>query len=120
MSKNPTLETLAKRLERQETTVKKKLAELCHKYPSIKGDYRLMTYRFWTEVCGIKITFKDFNTIRRAPSPETIGRRFRELQASDPISYQPSLATIDKRQHNERLYRTYFKTERTVPLLLWL
>ena len=89
---------------------------LCRSRPSVKGDYRLLTYWMWKDFYGINISLKTFDQIRSAPSPETIGRRYRELNAAwradhseaEHNPYAPSPETRLKRSKNYRVYRDYF------------
>ena len=89
---------------------------LCHSRPSVKGDYRLLTYFAWKDYYGINISLKTFDQIRCAPSPETLGRRYRELNAAwkaehseaETNPYAPSMETRLKRSKNYRVYRDYF------------
>lgn len=96
-------------------TVRENVSLLCKKYPSIKGDYRLLLYRYWREVCGINISLKTFDEIRRAPSPMSITRRFQELNAEFQATYgslgnpyAPSPETISKRRKNEFVHRDFY------------
>jgi len=111
------LAVLEKRFDRQEDTVKGRLKELLRKRPYCRGDYRLMYYYFLKDCCGLNINLREFDKLRLCPSPETVGRRFRELQNED-VLFAPSLATQRKRWRNEKLYRRRFGLDST--LGLWL
>ena len=98
-------------------TVKELVARICLKHPSCKGDYRLLIWRVWREY-GIKMSFKDFNTLRSAPSSETITRRFRELKQERPAEFNPSDSTVEKRFNNELVYHEYYGVGRVQATLL--
>lgn len=111
-------DVLEQRLD--DPTCKMLVAELCHVYPSVKGDYRLLYYRYIRSQ-GIKITLKDFDQLRALYSPETVARRYRELQDENPSEYAPTEATLLKRAKNEKVYRAYFKHQaKPAPLLSWI
>ena len=90
--------------------------QLCRSRPSVKGDYRLLTYWMWKNYYGIKISLDTFDMIRCAPSPETIGRRYREIVEEKDAEvgelknpFRPTAETQSKRRKNYRVYSEYFK-----------
>jgi hypothetical protein len=89
-------------------TCKEIVKEICRAYPSCKGDYRLLYYRY-LRYSGLHINLKEFDLLRSLYSPETIARRYRELQNENPIDFAPTEETLLKRGKNERVYRAYFK-----------
>jgi hypothetical protein len=97
-------------------TCKMLVAEICRAYPSCKGDYRLLYYRY-LRASGIKITLHDFDHLRELYSPETVARRYRELQDENPVEYAPTEETLLKRGKNEKVYRAYFKHQPIKPSL---
>lgn len=108
-------ETLEERLD--DPTCKILVAELCRAYPSCKGDYRLLYYRYIRSQ-GIRITLRDFDQLRALYSPETVARRYRELQDENPAEYAPTEATLLKRAKNEKVYRAYFRHQLLKPNLM--
>jgi len=112
------LETLEARAE--DPTCKHLVAELCRVYPSVKGDYRLLYYRYLRSQ-GLHLNVQEFDLFRTLYSPETITRRYRELANDNPVDYAPTEATLTKRRKNEKVYRAYFKTQtRPTPLMSWI
>jgi hypothetical protein len=99
------IEILKKRL--WSGRVKDLVARICTDYPSCKGNYGLLLWRVYRQL-GINNLHDFFENINRLPSPETIGRRFRELQAADPENFAPSVSTATKRENNESVYREYY------------
>lgn len=98
-------------------SIKNNVAALCERYPSCKGDYRLLVYRYWTRVCGIKINLKTFDEIRNCPSGGTIERRLRELRQEDEEKalaegrsnkFAASPGTTSKRVKNREVHRNYY------------
>ena len=100
------IEVLRKR--QKNPRVKDNVAMLCTAYPTCKGDYRLLTYRYWRECCGITINLKQFDQLRHAPSPETITRRYRELRQELPEKYTPSKGTTEKRAKRNSIMHDYY------------
>lgn len=88
--------------------VKDLVSDLCLRRPCVRGDYRLLQYYFLRDYCGIRISLATFDDLRRAPSPETISRRFRELCNEEPSVYCASVGTEAKRRKNERVWREYY------------
>jgi hypothetical protein len=86
--------------------------ELCRHFPECKGDYRLLYYRYLRQA-GLHINIREFDLLRTLYSPETITRRYRELAGENPADYAPTEATLSKRRKNEKVYRAYFKHQRT-------
>jgi putative component of toxin-antitoxin plasmid stabilization module len=97
-------------------TCKELVATLCRVYPSVKGDYRLLYYRYLRSQ-GLHLNIQEFDLLRTLYSPETITRRYRELANDNPADYAPTEATLSKRRKNEKVYRAYFK-QQTRPLPL--
>jgi hypothetical protein len=97
---------------RQESSaIKKRVLALCRDYPSVKGDYRLLWYRYIQRFHGARLSFKErsfFDELRRMPSPETIGRRYRELCEEGVEGVLPSEATQRKRRKRERVMRSAY------------
>jgi hypothetical protein len=93
-------------------TCKELVKELCRVYPSVKGDYRLLYYRYLRSQ-GLHLNVQEFDLLRTLYSPETITRRYRELANDNPTDYAPTEATLSKRRKNEKVYRAYFKHQRT-------
>lgn len=91
----------------EEGKVKDVVAGVCERYPSCRGDYRLLLWRVW-RAYGLRIDFKTFEQIRSAPSPETVSRRFRELKEEEPEKYAASFETECKRSKNEKVFRSYY------------
>ena len=87
-------------------TMAEKIAFLHERHPETKGNYSLLTYRYWTTFCGIKISFDDFERIVRAPSPDSIGRVSRFFQENG--FFQPSFKTVLKREAREGIFRGFF------------
>lgn len=102
-------DTLEERVS--DPTCKEIVAQLCRVYPSIKGDYRLLYYRYLRQA-GLHINLKEFDLLRTLYSPETVTRRYRELADENPADYAPTEATLSKRRKNEKVYRAYFKHEK--------
>lgn len=96
----------------EDDTIKRCVAELCRKYPSVKGDYWQLCWRFWREYCGVKISFATFEAMRFAPSPETIGRRMRELKVENPFEYAATAPTEHKRWKRFRVMLEHYSGAR--------
>lgn len=90
--------------------IKNRVLSLCEDYPSVKGDYRLLWYRYIQRFHGAKLSFKGksfFEELRVMPSPETIGRRYREL-AEEGVDVLPRAGTQLKRVKRCRVYRDFY------------
>lgn len=96
------------------------VAAICKIYPSCKGDYRLLDYRY-LRYMGVNITLRDFDQLRRIWSIGTVNRRYRELQDENPNEYAPTEATLLKRAKNERVIRKYYRPEvKAQPMAMYL
>jgi hypothetical protein len=112
------VETLEERAN--DPTCKDIVAELCRVYPSVKGDYRLLYYRYLRSQ-GLHLNIQEFDLLRTLYSPETITRRYRELAGENPEDYAPTEATLSKRRKNEKVYRNYFhKDKKPINLAMFL
>jgi hypothetical protein len=89
-------------------TIKKCIVDLVERRPCVKGDYRLLNYYFLKDYCNIRMSFKDFETLRHSPSPETISRRMRELKEKDPMKYGASEETEIKRFKRFKVMRDHY------------
>jgi hypothetical protein len=124
--------TLKKRLESD--AAKKMVRELCEKYPTVRGDYRILTWRYLSDFRGCKMSFPEFEDffvgLRGSFSPDTVGRRYRELVQEqqeklknaeldgDEVAKQdavtelkfllPTPETLAKRKLNRKVYRAFF------------
>lgn len=114
--------------------VSNRVYELCGKFPSCTGDYRILLWRYLREYHGCSMSFKSlkpfFDALREAPSPETIGRAYRYLVKKAKDDYAaadaanndsekmdaeerlkvllPRDLTQFKRHLNERVYRELY------------
>jgi len=100
------IEVLRKR--QKNPRVKDNVAMLCAAYPTCRGDYRILIYRYYREVCGINISLKNFDQLRRAPAAESICRRYRELREELPEKYLPSKGTTEKRAKRNSVMHDYY------------
>jgi hypothetical protein len=104
--------------KRMRSSVKERVRAVLEAYPSAKGDNRILYYYLLKCFYGLNITFKKWESLRRAPSPETAMRRRRELAqdyrrdngllADSPTPFDPSGATVRKRVKNEAVYREHY------------
>jgi len=78
-------------------SVKQKVRKVLEKYPSARGDYRLLYYYYIREYCPhLTITFREFADLFNQPSPETISRCARKIFEEEP-SLLPTMKTQKKR-----------------------
>ena len=105
------IEVLRKR--QKNPRVKDNVTMLCAAYPTCKGDYRILIYRYYREICGINISLKSFDQLRRAPAAESICRRYRELRQELPEKYTPSKGTTEKRAKRQAVYNEYYSPKLT-------
>jgi hypothetical protein len=99
------IEVLRKRL--WSGRIKDLVASVCERYPSCKGNYGLLLFRVYREL-GVRNLRDFFDKMDGLPSPETVGRRFRELKEEDPERYRASLGTELKRSKNESVFREFY------------
>lgn len=103
---NNTIKTFAK--------VEEQVLYLLEKYPQTTGHDNILHMRYFaTFPCGVKISFKDFDALRKAPRMETIRRarqliqeREKKLEKENPGYISPLLPTdrtIRKRRHMEMI-----------------
>ena len=66
-------------------TCKELVAEVCQRWPACKGNYGLLYFRV-SQRLGISCLKDYFAALEqgRAYSPETIGRRYREIDEKEP------------------------------------
>jgi len=82
---------------RSVVSVKQKVRKVLEKYPSTRGDYRLLYYYYIKEYCPfLTLTFREFSDLFNQPSPETISRCARKIFSEEP-SLLPSEKTQKKR-----------------------
>ena len=87
--------------------VKDLVEQVCVEYPACKGSYGLLLWRVYRKL-GVYNLRDFFDKMSGLPSPETIGRRFRELKQERPAEFNPSEATVEKRFNNELVYHEYY------------
>ena len=88
--------------------VKDMVEEVYIKYPSTRGDERLLVWRFLRMFCPqVKLTFSQFEALRSIPSFETIRRRGQELRHDKP-QYQPTERVQKKRFRRSEAFRHYY------------
>lgn len=96
-------------------TCKKLVAEACERWPSCKGSYTELNLRV-SAMCGVRSLRDYFNQLEEhlVYSPETVGRRYRELVEEDPVKFAPSAATLAKRAKRERVMKRYYGRRKAV------
>lgn len=98
--------------------VKDAVVDVLHRHPAAKGNYSLLLFYVWRDHYDVSVRFDQFERLLRAPSPETIARRYREVveverarvladSAYVPLSI-PSGATVNKRVVREDLFRRMY------------
>ena len=88
--------------------IKSRVRNVLEKYPSAKGDYRILWYYYVRSYCPkIRIRITDFEALRAMPSPESISRNCRFLQESG--EFEASARVQRKRKRLENLQREYWK-----------
>jgi hypothetical protein len=118
--------TLEARL--RDGTARKMVFELCERFPECTGDYRLLYWRYLREFRGCTMSFDSlkpfFEALRAGYSPETIGRRYRELVEEAEANADeaalgvllPSKATQVKRELNRQVHEGFYRVKPTVVL----
>lgn len=91
----------------EQISIREKVHRILHKYPATRGDDRLLLFYYLRAYCSVKLTFSQFEELRRMPSPDTIGRRRREIQAENP-NMRPTEKTIIKREILQEENRNYY------------
>lgn len=87
--------------------VRDRVEYLLEKYPSTRGDDRILLYRYYKtfEPEMMQIKFKAFSNMLRATNPETIRRRRQEWNQEG--KYLPTKKTRIKRARREEIIREY-------------
>jgi hypothetical protein len=118
--------TLESRL--RDGTARKIVFDLCERFPECTGDYRLLYWRYLREYRGCTMSFDSlkpfFEALRAGYSPETIGRRFRELlEEAEADGDQEALevllpreATRVKRELNRQVFEGFYGVKPVVVL----
>jgi hypothetical protein len=101
--KQPSGATMAKRTIR----VKDEVKQILEQHPTTRGDDRILAWRYYRYFSGIRISFKDFASLRSAPAFETISRRRRELQNEQP-ELRPTERVKFKRFRRQAAFRAMF------------
>ena len=87
--------------------VKDEVEQILREYPQARGDDRVLAWRYYRQFSGIRISFQNFNALRRAPAFETISRRRRELQNEHP-ELEASERVQHKRYRREKAFIDIF------------
>ncbi len=85
-------------------TTKAKVKHILENYGCTRGDYRLLEYYYIRMFGHTKITFRDFEDLRKNPAPESISRLARMLVNENP-DLRPSERTVRKRAKREAIIR---------------
>ena len=101
--KHPTGAKMVARTERVKDRVEKILKE----WPSTRGDDRLLQWRYLRAYTGVRLSFSQFESLRIMPSPETITRRRREIQAENE-ELKPTTRVRIKRKVREAALHNQF------------
>lgn len=91
----------------KQISIKEKVHRILLKYPATRGDDRLLLFYYLRAYCSVKLTFRQFEELRKIPSPDTLTRRRQEIQAKNE-NMRPTPKTQLKRELLQEANRNYF------------
>ncbi len=114
------LEDLERRTIKTFKKVEERVEYLLEKYPQTTGHDNILDMRYYaTFPCGVKIIFKDFDALLKAPKMETIRRARQLIQEREKKKEReiegyvsnllPTDKTIRKRRHMEEIMEDIIK-----------
>lgn len=88
-------------------TVQENVKKLITKYPTLRENYNVLCFWYWTKIDGIPSITAD--SIQYATSAESITRAYREVSGLDS-ALKPTVATQKRRKRKEVQTREYYVT----------
>lgn len=94
-------------------TIEKRVKQILEIYPQTRGDDVLLHYRYLRDFTPVRLSFATFKQLLYIPSPESITRARRKIQASEANAHlRPTKRVRHKREGLEGANRAYYSDDR--------
>lgn len=94
-------------------TIEKRVKSILEQYPQARGDDVLLQWRYLRDFTPVRLSFSTFKQLLFIPSPESITRARRKIQAQEGnIHLRPTKRVRHKREGLEGANRAYYRQDK--------